>query len=68
MTQEQAYKMMDDALDRCDGTATPRICERISTQAGRSYVINRILHMMEIDGLESIQACLPHIEQELDGM
>ncbi len=68
MTKEEALAEINAVIDRCDARATPMICERIQTEAGRNHVISRIVHLITQEGVRTIGACLPHIENELDGL
>lgn len=68
MTEQEFLQAIDDKLSSCDNIATPMICQRVSHPQGRQYVTNRIIDMLSRGDVDSIEACIPHIEQELDGM
>jgi hypothetical protein len=68
MTEQKIKDSISEIIDQCDATATPRICEKIQTAAGKDYVINRVVHLIANEGMLTVQECLPHIEQELDLM
>jgi hypothetical protein len=68
MNEKEINEAMDQVLANCDGTAYPRICQKTMTESGRAYVKNRMIHLITKDGMPTLSACLPHIENELDGL
>lgn len=68
MTPNQINNEIDQILSACDGTAYPMICRRCRTEAGRNYVKSRMIHLIVKEGIDDIDATLPHIEQELQGL
>ncbi len=68
MTEEEFYNMIHEKLDNLDCSATPLLCKRVATRPGRKDIIQRIVRMVSEEGMMSIDGCIPHLEQALDGM
>lgn len=54
-------------MSQCTVSKYTHLCQRISTQAGLSNVINRCIRMMADDGLE-LSSALALLESEYEGM
>ncbi len=68
MTIEQINIEIEELLSACDGKAYPLLCRKCRTEAGRNYVKSRIVHLVVNEGITNVEATLPHIEQELNGL
>lgn len=64
-------KFVEDLTEKikvaCKGNNYMQLCNRIKTEAGLAYVVNRSIKMMADDQIK-LSSVLPLLESELEGM
>ncbi len=59
-------EILDIVIAECDKNPSFRICQKLKTDAGKDYIVNRCIYLLTKDNAANVYECLPIIETELD--